>query len=170
VCSAAPDSLQTVLVMTQMAYISAICVGLLPPVVTGGTCVLVPAFDATLVLDSIERFQCSYTFGLPSMVQLLHEEQARKPREVRSLRTFMAGGDCVPVSTQERFQALLRNPSTRSLRDDGNWVRPPSIRCMPFARAPSANRSTGVEVRIVDSDGKDVPDGKIGEIAVRKSG
>src|SRR5258707_1554361 len=110
VCIAAPDSLQTALVMTQMAYISAICIVLLPAIVTGGTCVLVPAFDAQLVLDSIERFQCSYAFGLPSMVQLLLEEQARKPREVRSLRTFVAGGDCVPVSTQERFQALFGIP------------------------------------------------------------
>src|SRR5258707_9117086 len=109
-CSAAPDSLQTVLVMTQMAYIYAICLGLLPTVVTGGTCVLLPAFDAPQVLDLIERFQCSCTFGLPSMVQLLVEEQARKPREVRSLRTFIAGGDCVPVSTQERFQALFGIP------------------------------------------------------------
>jgi long-chain acyl-CoA synthetase len=69
-----------------------------------------PAFDAPLVLDSIERFQCSYTFGLPSMVQLLLEEQSRKPREVRSLHTFVAGGDCVPVSTQERFQVLFGIP------------------------------------------------------------
>src|SRR5258707_6235903 len=99
-CSAAPDSLQTILVMTQMAYISAICVGLLPTVFTGGTCVLVPAFDAPQVLDLIERFRCTYTFGLPSMVQLLVEEQSRKPRDVRSLRTFFAGAACVPVRNQ----------------------------------------------------------------------
>lgn len=35
-CSAAPDSFQTVLVMTQMAFISAICGGVLPTIVTAG--------------------------------------------------------------------------------------------------------------------------------------
>jgi long-chain acyl-CoA synthetase len=166
VCSAAPDSLQTVLVMTQMAYISAICVGLLPTVVTGGTCVLLPAFDAAQVLDLIERFRCTYTFGLPSMVQLLHEEQARKPREVRSLRTFMAGGDCVPVSTQERFQALFGIPVREAygMTETG----PSAVNPAHAIRSGSLGKPfDGVEVRIVDSEGKDVPDGKIGEIAVR---
>jgi long-chain acyl-CoA synthetase len=166
VCSAAPDSLQTVLVMTQMAYISAICIGLLPPVVTGGTCVLVPAFDAPLVLDSIERFQCSCTFGLPSMVQLLLEEQARKPRDVRSLRTFMAGGDCVPVSTQERFHALFGIPVREAygMTETG----PSAFNPAHAIRSGSLGKALdGVEVRVVDSDGKDVSDGKIGEIAVR---
>ncbi len=166
VCSAAPDSLQTVLVMTQMAYISAICIGLLPPVVTGGTCVLVQALDAPLVLDSIERFQCSCTFGLPSMVQLLLEEQARKPQDVRSLRTFIARGDCVPVSTQERFHALFGIPVREAygMTETGPSAFNPAhaIRSGSLGKAPD-----GVEVRVVDSDSKDVSDGKIGEIAVR---
>lgn len=166
VCSAAPDSLQTVLVMTQMAYISAICFVLLPAIVTGGTCVLVPAFDASLVLDSIERFQCSYTFGLPSMVQLLLEEQARNPRVVRSLRTFIAAGDCVPVNMQERFQALFGIPVREGY---GMTETGPSV-CNPAdaIRSGSLGRALdGVEVRVVDSTGKEVPDGQIGEIAVR---
>ncbi len=165
-CSAAPDSLQTILVMTQMAYISAICVGLLPTVFTGGTCVLVPAFDAPQVLDLIERFRCTYTFGLPSMVQLLVEEQSRKPRDVRSLRTFFAGGDCVPVSTQERFQALLGIPvrEVYGMTETG----PSTFNPAHAIRSGSLGKPLdGVEVRVVDSDGKDVPVGKIGEIVVR---
>ncbi len=166
ICSAAPDSLQTVLVMTQMAYISAICLGLLPTIVTGGTCILLAAFDAPQVLDLIERFQCSCTFGLPSMVQLLVEEQARKPREVRSLSTFLAGGDCVPVSTQERFQALLGIPvrETYGMTETG----PSAVNPVHAIRSGSLGKPfDGVEVRVVDSDGRDVPDGKVGEIVVR---
>jgi len=165
-CSAAPDSWQTVLVMTQMAFISAICAGFLPTVVTGGTCVLLPAFDAPQVLDLIERFHCSCTFGLPSMVQLLLEEQARKPRDMRSLRTFIAGGDCVPVSTQERFQALLGIPVREAY---GMTETGPSVANPAHAiRSGSLGKPLdGVEVRVVDSDGKDVPDGKVGEIVVR---
>jgi long-chain acyl-CoA synthetase len=166
VCLTAPDSLQTVLVMTQMAYISAICFCLLPAVVTGGTCVLARAFDAPLVLDLIERFQCSCTFGLPAMVQLLVEEQARKPREVRSLRTFTAGGDCVPVSTQERFQALFGIPLREGygMTEIGLSVFNPA----DAVRSGSLGKALeGIELRVVDSDGKDTPEGGIGEIAVR---
>jgi long-chain acyl-CoA synthetase len=166
VCIAAPDSLQTGLVMTQMAFISAICVLLLPVVVTGGTCVLAPAFDAPVVLDLIERFQCSFTFGLPPMVQLLLEEQARKPREVRSLRTFLAGGDRVPLSTQERFQALFGIPLREcyGMTEMGLAVFNPAdaIRSGSLGKALE-----GVELRVVNSHGKDTPEGEIGEIAVR---
>jgi hypothetical protein len=74
VCGVALDSLQTSLVVTQMAYASAVCFVLLPTIVRGATCVLVPSFDAGLVLDMIERFQRTYTLGLPVMVQSLVEE------------------------------------------------------------------------------------------------
>jgi acyl-CoA synthetase (AMP-forming)/AMP-acid ligase II len=106
-CSAAPDSLRTSLLITPLAFISAICAGLLPAVVTGGTCVLAPVLNAPLILDLIERFQCTCTFGVPTMIQLLLDEQERKPRDVRSLRTFLAAGDSVPVSLQQRFERLF---------------------------------------------------------------
>jgi long-chain acyl-CoA synthetase len=165
-CSAAPDSLQTALVMTQMAFISAICASVLPTIVTGGTCVLVPAFDAPLVLDLIERFQCSCTFGVPSMVQLLLEEQARRPRVVSTLRTFFAGGDSVPVSTQERFQALFGIPVREGY---GMTEMGPSIVNPADAiRSGSLGKALdGVEVRVVDSDVEDLPDDQTGEIVVR---
>jgi long-chain acyl-CoA synthetase len=165
-CSSAPDSLHSVLVMTQMVYISAIVLGLLPTIVTGGTSVLVPTFDASLVLDAIERFQCSCTFGLPAMVQLLLDEQTRKPREVRSLRTFIAAGDCVPVSMQERFQTLFEIPLREAygMTETGPSVFNPTDAIRPGSLGKPLD---GVEVRVLDSYGKDVPDGQIGEIAVR---
>jgi long-chain acyl-CoA synthetase len=104
---AAPDSLQTILSMTQMALLSSMCTGLLLGVATGATLVLMQVFDAPLALDLIERFRCTYSFGLPVMIQCLIEEQIRKPRDVSSLRTFLAGGDSVPTSTQEEFRALF---------------------------------------------------------------
>lgn len=152
--------------MTQMAYISAIITLLVPTVVTNGTCVLVPAFDAPLVLDFIERFQCSFAFGLPSMVQLLLEELARKPRQVRSLRTFMAGGDCVPVSMQERFQALFGI----LLREAHGMTEIGPSACNPANAIRSGSLGKvldGVEARVIDSNGKDAATGQIGELVVR---
>jgi long-chain acyl-CoA synthetase len=65
-CKMAPDSYQSVMVMTQMTYIMGLC-GLLQTIATDGTLVAVPKFNAPLVLDLIEGFQCSFAFGLPSM-------------------------------------------------------------------------------------------------------
>ncbi len=165
-CGVAPDSMQTVLVMTQMMHASGINCDLLPAILSGATSVLVPAFDAALILDLIERHQCSYTMGLPSLVQFILEEQTRKPREVSSLRTFIAGGDSVPVATQERFQALFGIP----LREGyGMTESLPSIfNPQDSIRSGSLGKVVdGVEVRVVDASGKDTADGQTGEIAVR---
>ncbi len=120
---AAPDHLQTILSMTQMASISSLCAGLLLAVATGATLVLMQAFDAPLALDLIERFRCTYSFGPPVMIQCLIEEQTRKPRDVSSLQTFLAGGDSVPTNTREQFSAVFGIPLRGKPRYDGGWDR-----------------------------------------------
>jgi len=165
VTDAESASMQTVLVMTQMAFISAIsCI--LSGVLAGGTCVLVRAFDAPQVLDAIERFQCTFTFGLPSMAQMLIEEQQRNPRQVRSLRTFLAGGDAVPEILQQQFQLffgiVLRELFGMTEIGPAIWNPPDDIRSGSLGKPPNT-----VEVRVVDSKGKEVRDGQIGEIVVR---
>ena len=164
--AAVPNGLQRPLVVTQMAFISAMCMALLPAMAKGGTGVLLPAFDAPSVLDLIERFQVTYVFGLPSMVHTMIEEQARRPRHVHSLRAFLAGGDCVPVSTQERFQALFAIP----VREAFGMTEIGPVVCNPADAIRSGSLGKpiqGVEIRVVNAGGEDVSDGQIGELAVR---
>lgn len=163
---AAPDSLQTSMVITQLAYVSAICFVLLPAMVMGETCVLVPSFDAGPVLDMIERFQCTYTAALPVMVQSLVEEQGRNPRQAHSLRTFFAGGDSVPTVLQQRFQSLFGIPLREAygMTETGMSVVNPA----GSIRAGSLGKPVdGVDVRVLDLGGMNVPEGQTGEIAVR---
>jgi acyl-CoA synthetase (AMP-forming)/AMP-acid ligase II len=127
---------------------------------------LVQAFDAPLVPDTIERFQCTYTFGLPSMVQLLIEEQARKLREGSSVGTFLAGGDAVPETLQQRFRALFGVPPPRSLPNDRNGSR--NVEPADTIRSGSLGKPFDrVEVRVVDVHVNVVADGQIGETPVR---
>jgi long-chain acyl-CoA synthetase len=100
------------------------------------------------------------------MVQALIEEQARKPRQVRSLVNFLAAGDSVPVSLQERFHALFGTPvreawgMTEAVPSTGN----PAGAIHPGSLGKAIQ---GVEIRVVDAEGADVSEGQIGEIAVR---
>jgi long-chain acyl-CoA synthetase len=160
------DTGDTVLTMTQMMHAVGLGAGLLPALYLGVPAVLLPAFHPGAVLDAIERFRCTYTPGLPAMMQLLVEEQARKPRDVSSLRTVVAGGDRVPVNLQERFAARFGVPlqevigMTETLLIAFNpkrAIRPGSV------GIPKA----GVELRIVDVNDKELADGKTGEILVQ---
>lgn len=166
VCGETPPELEVVLVMTQMAFISSIIAGILPTIFLGATSLLVRIFEAPLVLDLIERFQCAFAFGIPSMVQSLIEEQVRRPRDIRSLHTFAAGGDAVPVAVLERFQATFGF----QLRESYGMteIGPSIVNPIKDLRPGSLGKAIPeVEVRIVDSDGIDLPDGQIGEIITR---
>jgi long-chain acyl-CoA synthetase len=165
-CGAGAGSMRTVLVMGQLAYMSAHVGGLLPAVTAGATSVLMSAFDAPAVLDTVERFHCTFAFALPSMVQLLIEEQARQPRQVSSLRNFLAGGDAVPEIIQQRFRVLFGIPIREAY---GMTEIGPGI-CNPANTIRSGSLGkplVGVEVRVVDSNNNDAADGQIGEMAVR---
>lgn len=164
----APGSFNTVLVLTQMMHTSGINCDLLPSIYSAGTAVLVPAFDAALVLNLIERYECSFSMGLPSLVQFLLEEQTRQPRKVSSLKTFVAGGDSVPVAMQERFQALFgitlregfgMTESLPSIFNPADRIRPGSLG-KPVA---------GVEVRVIADDGSEARRNEKGEIVVHSS-
>jgi long-chain acyl-CoA synthetase len=161
-----PPQLEVVLVMTQMAFNSSIVAGLLPAVSLGATIVLVPIFEAPLVLDLIERFQCGFVFALPSMVQFLIEEQVRQPRNISSLRTLIAAGDAVPVAVHERFQSVFGF----QLREAYGMteIGPSIANALKDLRQGSLGKTIpGVEVRIVDADGADLPNGQIGEIITK---
>ena len=156
------------LVMTQMAHVSGLYYTL-AAIYSGGSAVLLPAFQPAAVLDAIERFRCIYTFALPAMVHAIAEEQARKPRDATSLRALSSGGDSVPVSLQERVQDLFgvalqelhgMTEAAVLIWNPKSAIRPGSLGVvMP-----------GVDARIVDLNDCDVPDGEIGEIAVRYPG
>ncbi len=159
------DGSHTILVMTSIMHASGLICDLLPAVLGGATAVLVPAFDPALVLDLIERRRATYTVGMPIMLQFMVEEQARKPRDISSLRFILGGGDSVSTALQERFQSLFGLP----LREGyGMTETLPVIFNVRSIRAGSIGHAVdGVEVRIVGLDGADVREGEIGEIIVR---
>jgi long-chain acyl-CoA synthetase len=160
------ESNDVTLVTTQMMYAVGLCAGLLAAMYRGVPAVLLPAFEPGAFLDTVERFRCTYTAGLPTLMQLVVDEQARQPRDTSSLRTVVAGGDSVPPKLQERFAALLGVPlqevigmseTMLTALNPKNAIRPGSV-----GRAVA-----GVQLAVVDADGKHLPDGEVGELVIQ---
>ena len=155
-----------VLSVTSFMHTTGLLCNLLQAIYLGASASFLPAFNAGGVLDTIERFRCTYLVALPALLQFVVEEQVRCPRDVSSLRCVIAGGDTVPVSLQERFQQHFGIPCpevygmTESL--------PVSIN-PPEAIRPGSIGKPSVELRIVDLQDREVPPGEVGEIVVRSS-
>lgn len=160
------DRKDTVLVMTPMMHMIGLGCCALKAIYLGIPAVLLPTLTPGAVLDAIERFRCSFTLGLPTFVNQLVEEQAQRPRDVRSLRTVVAGGDRVPVTLQERFAALfgIRLQEAIGMTETAAIAHNPKHGIRPGSLGVAA---PGVELSIVDPHDRTLQEGATGEIVVR---
>jgi long-chain acyl-CoA synthetase len=132
----------------------------------GSPMVLLPRFEPGAALDAIAQFGCTTTGGLPTMLLMMVEEQAARPRQVSTLRSAIGGGDVVSRVLQHRFKELFGI--------DLHEIYAMTELCPMTANLPGAFREgsvgvplEGVELRVVDLDGRDVPVGETGEIIAR---
>jgi long-chain acyl-CoA synthetase len=156
------------LVFLPMMHVSGVWM-LATAVREGSGLVLLPRFEAAAALDAIERFGCTIMGGLPAMLLCMVEEQAARPRNVKTLRSAFGGGDAVSPALQTRFRALF---GTELLE-----LYAMTELCPICANLADVSRpgSVGVpledvEVRVVDLDGSDVAHGETGEILARGPG
>lgn len=82
------------------------CVGgVLGAVQTGGTLILMRAFETEAMLDLIEAERVTYTFAVPTMLVALLESQRQRPRDLSSLTMVFSGGSTVPVDVVRRTES-----------------------------------------------------------------
>jgi long-chain acyl-CoA synthetase len=139
---------------------------LLPTLLAGGSVALLPAFDAAGLLDLIESRRCTVTLGLPAGMQFVAAEQEQRPRNLASMRAWFSGGDTVPVSLQQRWERVCGGPLIEGYAMSESLViasNPPGAIRTGSIGVPAPT----VEIRALDPDGNPVPDGEIGELAVR---
>lgn len=148
----------------------------LPLIAKGGTNVILdaPRFDPEAVFASIEKYQVTVLpFMAPTMVKRLIESEARTKYDLRSLRCIIYGGapmyveDLIaglkafgPVFAQIYGQGECPMTITGLSREEHDLNRPERLASAGTARL-------GVQVRIQDDDGNELPRGTVGEIAVR---
>jgi long-chain acyl-CoA synthetase len=162
------DAGDIVLPITQLMHAAALNGFLLPGIYQGATIVLLSAPDPASVLDAVESFHCTVLFGLPALIQFVVEEQVRQPRQIGSLRIALAGGDTVSVALQDRFKKLFGLPL---LEIYGMTETLPITSIPPYALRPGSMGKTkaGFELRIVNAEGEDLPDGDTGEVMIRSA-
>jgi long-chain acyl-CoA synthetase len=132
----------------------------------GQSIILLPKFDPAAVLNTIERFQCSQSTCMPALWQFIMAEQERSPRDISSLSAAFAGGDAVPLALQERFRAVFGIP----LQEAYGLTESVAVMMNPVDAIRSGSMGVpreGVELRIVDAEGRNVPAGETGELLVR---
>ena len=137
--------------------------------VASGACLtLIPRFDPGRALGVIQRDRVTIFEGVPTMYAAMLRHPERGEYDVSSLRTCVSGGAALPVEVLRGFEAAfgavilegygLSETSPVASFNHPNRPRKPGSIGTPIE---------GVQMRIVDAAGLDVPRGEVGEIAVR---
>ncbi len=140
---------------------------------SGGCQVILPAFDPVGALDLIEAEKVTTTLGVPTMIAALAEAQLASPRQVASLRSLIHGGS--PIATEVVRRAHLAFPDTELIHGYGATETAPLATVLRHEEelvdgelARSCGQAVaGVDVRICDDNGEEMPPGAVGEVVVR---
>ena len=138
--------------------------------VLGATVVVQPRFDAEDALDLIARHGVTTTFMAPTLLQRLVDAQARRPRDVTSLRALLLGAAPCPFALKERavaaFGQVLWEFYGATETGINTVLRPEDQLRKPGSCGTSV---PGQEIRLAAPDGTEVADGLPGEFMVRNT-
>ena len=131
------------------------------------TGVMVRWFDTTEVLRLIEEFRVTVTALVPTMMVYMLDHPDAATRDTGSLRWVISGGAALPVEVQRAFQERFGCTIVQ-----GYGLSETSAQCSinpkEATREGSVGRPVpGVEVRVEDEQGNQLPRGEVGEIVTR---
>ncbi|WP_210424362.1 acyl-CoA synthetase [Gephyromycinifex aptenodytis] len=156
------------LTAAPLFHIGALGVNTLPFLYMGGTCVILEAFDPGACLSAIEKYKVSNVFLVPAMWAAIMAHPAFATTDWSTVTLAISGGAPCPMPIIETFRAL-GVPFTEGL---GMTETSPICACLGEEDVTRKAGSIGkpvinVEFRIVDEQGRSVPDGEVGELIIR---
>jgi long-chain acyl-CoA synthetase len=164
--NAGPDDV--VMGCLPLFHVFGLTCGLNATIIGGGTLTLLPRFDPAKALDIIGRDGVTIFEGVPTMYAAMLHHPAHAEADTSSLRTCISGGAAMPVEIMRGFEQLFgcmilegyglsETSPVASFNHPGRERKPGSI----------GTPVEGVEMRVVDADGRGLPAGEVGEIAIR---
>ncbi|RYG72952.1 long-chain fatty acid--CoA ligase [Lentibacillus lipolyticus] len=128
-------------------------------------------FDPEEFLDDMEQEEISIIFLVPTLVNLMIHAHNFDPKKLRTIKSINMAGSPIAV---EKVNKALELVGPKFAETYGLVEAPMVITMMPkqeLQHRPDSCGATGpfVEMKIVDHNGREVPNGEIGEVACRGS-
>src|SRR3954469_16657510 len=142
--------------------------GLNAAMLAGATLSMIPRFDPDKALAIIERDKVTIFQGVPTMFTGMLHSDSKDDADVSCLRVSMSGGSAMPVEVMRGFEEQF---GCKVLEGYGLSETSPvaSFNHADSERKPGTIGTPidGVEMKVVDEDGKEVDQGEVGEIVIK---
>jgi len=149
---------------------------LLRGLVVGCTQVIVPGFSVESMLEAIERERCTKLMAVPAMLQVLVDDARTAAADLSSVESVGYGASPITEALLERAFAMF--PQAEFTQGYGMTELSAGVSYLTSPYHTPAGRKlgklssagqalAGIDLRIGDSEGREVPRGEIGELMVR---
>lgn len=159
-----------VIATLPMFHVFSLTVAINATLISGATMAILPRFSPNDVFEITRKYKATIFAGVPTMYNYLYQYPDGKQEDFQSIRVCISGGSSLPVALLERFEEKFN-----VIISEGYGLSETSpVTCFNPLDRPRKAGTVGtsivnVENKIVDEQGKDVPDGQIGELIVRGS-
>lgn len=158
----------TTIAALPMVHVFSIASPFLGSLSSGGTVVVLEKFKPQDVLESIARYRVTWFPGVPTMFTYLLNAFKEGSFDISSLKMGVSGGASLPAQVlqewEEKFDA--RMVEVYGLTESTGLVTANPVYGVRKSGSIGVTVS-GVEARVVDEDGHEVPAGEIGELIFR---
>jgi long-chain acyl-CoA synthetase len=152
------------------------CAGLFAISQVGGSHYFIPGFIPNLFFDAVSKYKITETILVPTMVNMAVHDPEIKNYDLNSLKKIMYGASPMPEPVIVKAMEIL--PNCAFYHAYGQTECAPLLTCSgpeahvfegPLAyKFKSCGKAVaGVELKIADDNGNEVPRGEVGEIYAR---
>jgi long-chain acyl-CoA synthetase len=137
-------------------------------VYAGALLTMLPRFDPVKGLEVVQRDGVTVFEGVPTMFNAFLHLDSRKDYDVSSLRVCCSGGAAIPVEVLRGFEeefgcTVLEGYGLSETSPVASFNHPHGIRKAGSIGTPIQ----GVEMKVGDDEGNEVPRGEVGQIFIR---
>lgn len=138
---------------------------------SGGTVIVLPRFDPEAALAAIDRHRCTSTFMAPTLLKRIVDlpAEVRARHDVSSMRVIVTAAAPCPMKVKDDVLAMF-GPALYEFYGStelglNTLLRPEDVQRKPGSCGRAA---PGIELAILDQDGRPLPAGTPGDLYVRR--
>jgi fatty-acyl-CoA synthase len=136
----------------------------------GGKVVVVDGFQPERLVELVASEHIGWLVLIPGMIDAMIAALRARPVRPAGIRCCGAMADLVPRRSIAEVTQLLQAPFVNSFGSTETGLPPATGALIPIGNVPerlSKRQSAFCEIRLVDAEDREVPDGQPGELAIR---
>ena len=130
--------------------------------------VLLPRPEIKPIVEAIEKHRVTLFPGVPTLYVAFNNFPGIEKRNLRSIRACISGSAPLPLEVADRFERLT---GAKLVEGYGLTEASPVTHCNPLYGVRKLGSVglpfPGVEAKVVDEEGQEVPIGEVGELVVK---